>query len=308
MRPLTCLIAAGLFAVACQQADAATVAYGEAFDTLYRIDLDTRTASRVGAAGRYAGQIIGNISGLSQTEDGRLYAAAGGFKLLIEVDPETGTAEVVGDLGLGGQGDPARNDALDLNMAAGCNGTLWLTSGVAGKLWTVDPATGAATLVGDTGPALSGIVARGGQLFGAAGKGDNTFYRINPATGAATAVGAFGPEVKRWVNSISMGFDVDGTLWAVLNYVPPENDHETPADWSDLATINPATGRVHVIGPITGPSALKQVGMKGFTVGPPACTAGSAAIGAPVDAPWMLVLLAALLAFAPRGLRRLRPA
>ena len=64
----------------------------------------------------------------------------------------------------------------------------------------------------------------------------------------------------------------------------------------DVETINPATGRVHMIGPITGPDSLKQVGMKGFTVGPPACTAGSLPVGAPVDSPWMLLLLAAGLA------------
>ena len=39
MRPLTCVIAAGMLAVAAVPAQAAT-AYGEAFDTLYRIDLD----------------------------------------------------------------------------------------------------------------------------------------------------------------------------------------------------------------------------------------------------------------------------
>ena len=41
-----------------------------------------------------------------------------------------------------GQGDPARNDALDLNMIAGCEGELWLTSAYAQKVWTVDPADG----------------------------------------------------------------------------------------------------------------------------------------------------------------------
>jgi hypothetical protein len=307
MRPLTCLIAAGFLAVACHRADAATAAYGEAFDTLYRIDLGTREASRVGAAGRYSGQIIGNISGLSQSADGRLYAAAGGFKLLIEIDPETGVASVIGDLGLAGQGDPNRNDALDLNMAAGCNGTLWLSSGVANKIWSVDASSGATTPVGSTGHALTGIVARGGQLFGAGGKGDNTFYRIDPQTGAATAIGAFGSEVTRWVNSVSMSFDTSGTLWAVINYVPPENDTQTPPDWSDLATINPATGRVHMVGPITGPDALRQVGMKGFTVGPPPCTAGSLPIGAPIDSPWMLALLAAGLASIAAAVRRRHP-
>jgi hypothetical protein len=295
MRLLTCLIAAGMFAVAAHTAGAATLAYGEAFDTLYRIDLTTHEATKVGAAGRYSGQIIGNISGLSMTADGALYAAAGGFKLLVRIDPETGQATVIGDLGLNGQGDPGRNDALDLNMAAGCNGTLWLSSAVANKLWTVDRATGAARLVGSTGHALTGIVAYGERLYGAGGKGDNTFYRVDPATGAATAIGAFGPGITRWVNSVSMSFDEAGTLWAVINYVPPEHDTDIPADWSDLATIDPTTGKVHVIGPITGPESLKQVGMKGFTTGLAPC-GGQQPSPAPIDSPWMLALLAGLLA------------
>jgi hypothetical protein len=295
MRPLTCLIAAGLFAVACSRADAATVAYGEAFDTLYRIDLTTHEATRVGAAGRYSGQIIGNISGLSATSEDAFYAISGAIKVLVRVDPDSGQAVVVGDLGLTGQGDPSRNDALDLNMAAGCGGTLWLSSAFANKLWSVDPATGAARLVGSTGHALTGLVARGERLYGAGGKGDNTFYRVDPATGAATAIGAFGGEVTRWVNSISMSFDEAGTLWAVINYVPPEHDTDIPADWSDLATIDPATGKVHVLGPITGPDSLRKVGMKGFTTGPAPC--GTIAPSpAPIDSPWMLALLSGLLA------------
>ena len=307
MRPLTCLIAAGLFAVACHRADAATVAYGEAFDTLYRVDLQARTADKVGAAGTVANRRIGNISGLTAGSDGSVYAISGSHKALLRIDTDSGSASVVGSLGLDDLGS-GQFDALDLGMAAACDGGLWLSSGTLKQLLRVDPANGATSVVGPTGHSLTGIVERGGQLFGAAGKGDNTFYRIDRATGAATAIGAFGPEVTRWVNSVSMSFDSNGTLWAVINYVPPANDNEIPADWSDLATINTATGRVHLLGPITGPEALKQVGMKGFTLGPPACTAGSGAIGAPVDAPWMLVLLAGLLALVAGGFARTRTA
>lgn len=308
MRPLTCVIAAGMLAVAAIPAQAAT-AYGEAFDTLYRIDLDSHQATRVGEAGRYAGQLIGNISGLSTMRDGGVYAIAGGFKLLIAIDPATGIARVVGDLGLTGQGDPARNDALDLNMAASCDGTLWLVSAVANKVWTVNPADGSTTLVGPTGHTVTGLVAHGDALYGAGGKGDNTFYRIDPATGAATAIGPFGTELDRWVNSISMSFDDGGTLWAVINYIPPEHDTDPLADWSDLATIDPATGHVHVIGPITGPESLRQVGIKGFTTGPAQCTRGSVPAATPAGTPLSFGLLAMLLAAAAvAAQRRRRPA
>jgi MYXO-CTERM domain-containing protein len=93
-----------------------------------------------------------------------------------------------------------------------------------------------------------------------------------------------------------MSFDGVGTLGAVINYVPPEHDTDIPADWSDLATIDPTTGAVHVLGPITGPESLKQVGMKGFTTGPAPCGGDPPPSPAPIDAPWMLGLLVALLA------------
>jgi hypothetical protein len=157
-----------MLAVAAVPAQAAT-AYGEAFDTLYRIDLDKHEATRVGEAGRYAGQLIGNISGLAPKGDGTMYAVAGALKLLIGVDTSTGVARIVGDLGLAGQGDPNHNDALDLNMTASCDGTLWLVSAIANKLWTVNPADGSTTLVGPTGHTVTGLVARGDTLYGAGG-------------------------------------------------------------------------------------------------------------------------------------------
>lgn len=307
MRPLTCLIAAGLLAFCAlpSRASAAT-AYGEAFDTLYRIDLDSRKATEIGVSGFYRGQLIGNISGLTVTEGGAMYAASGALKLLIKVDPDSGNTQVVGSFGLDGQGDPARNDALDLNMVSGCNDTLWLSSAVAGKLWTVDAASGQATLVGPTGHAITGLVAYGDALYGAGGKGDNTLYSIDPKTGASRAIGPFGPAVKRWVNSVSMAFDADGTLWAVFNYMPPESDSAAAVDWSDLATIDPATGTVTMLGPITGPESLRRIGMKGFTAGPPQCARVVAEPQpVPVDAPWLLALLGLLTAATgAAGMRR----
>jgi len=294
-----------MLVVATPSAQAATGAYGEAFDTLYQVDLDTRVATRVGESGRYAGQTIGNISGLTTLPDGSMYAVAGGLKLLLRIDPEDGSADVLGDFGLSGQGDPARNDALDLNMIADCDGTLWLTSAYAAKLWTVDPADGSTVLVGDTGHAISGLAVRDDDLFGAAGKDDNRFYRIDPATGAATPIGAFGAGVTRWINSVSMSFGEDGTLWAVLNYVPPEDDSQALADWSDLATIDPATGELEILGPITGPEALRQIGMKGFSAGPPLCGRGTPPVSAPVNSPWALLLLGLFMATAV-GLNRRR--
>jgi hypothetical protein len=287
-------------------ARAETIAYGEAFDTLYRFGLDSHVAVEVGPAGYFGGQLIGNISGLSFSNDDELFAVAGGLNALTRINPSNGSATVVGTLGLAGQGDPQRNDALDLNMTFGCDDTLWLVSSYAGKLWKVDQATGASTVVGETGHTITGLVARGNALYGAGGKGDNNLYRVSTQTGEARLIGSYGPAAGGWINSLSMSFDDAGTLWAVLNYVPPAPGETLVPDWSDLATIDPNTGEVTVIAPITGPEALRQVGMKGFAIGPPRCVAGATPVAnAPVGTPpWLMLLGVVLIAAAGMAMRR----
>ena len=292
MRALTCYIAAGVLVVAASMsARAETLAYGEAFDTLYRIDLAQPAASKLGVAGRYAGQTIANVSGLTTMPDGSLLAIAGSIKSLVRIDPTTGQATPIGPLGI--DGGSGQFDALDLGMTATCTGSLYLSSGVLHSLYSVNPGTGAATRIGDTGIAISGLAERGGLLYGAGAKGDHHLYRVNPRTGATSEIGAFGPAASKWINSAALSFDADGTLWAVLNYVPPQNESTPPPDWSDLARIDPATGALQMIGPITGPAdSLRQIGMKGFTVGPTPCVrpAGSPN-AAPVNSWWALLLL-----------------
>ncbi len=296
MRPLACLIAAGI-AVFALTANAATVAYGEAYDTLYSIDLTARTATAIGAAGLYGGNPIANISGLTTASNGNLYAAAGASKLFVGINPANGQANVIGSLNSAGQGSGQFN-ALDLGMASDCDGTLWMASGTLKQLWTVDPATGATTLIGATGYPIAGLVSRAGLLYGSGSGGDHGFYRIDKRTGAATLIGNFGPAASSVLNSVAMSFAPDGTLWAVLNYVPPTTGSVTP-DWNDLATIDPATGMMTLLGPIIGPASLRQIGMKGFTAGPTQClAAASDPVGAPIGSPWALALLGMLLAMA----------
>ncbi|HVT31576.1 MAG TPA: hypothetical protein VHE32_02960 [Rhodanobacteraceae bacterium] len=281
------------------------MAYGEAYDTLYQFGLTSHTATAVGSAGRYGGQPIANLSGLSFTPDGdALYAVAGGMNSLARINPETGSASIVGLFGLAGQGDPHRNDALDLGMTFGCDGTLWLVSAYAEKVWTVDSGNGATELVGATGHTITGLVANGSVLYAAGGRGDNGFYWIDTSTGKATRIGDFGDD--RWINSVSMSFDEAGKLWAVLNYVPPAPGSTTVPDWADLATIDVATGKLTIVGPITGPESLRQLGMKGFAIGPPRCALGGGGpFAAPVGTPpWLLVLAGLLVATAAVALRR----
>lgn len=296
MRALICLIAVVLGVVA-SPADAAPVAYAEAFDTLYRIDLAAGTATSIGANGSIGRDAVNDVTGLSLSKDGTLYAVSDTLKLLVRLDKDNGAAESIGSLDLAGQG-VGQFDSLDFGMAFGCGGDLWLSSATTGKLWSVDPATAETTLVGNTGHTITGLAVREGVLYGAGTRNDNFLYRIDTATGAAEAIGSYGASVSHWINSISMNFDADGTLWAVLNYIPPEPGTSDYPDWSDLATIDPQTGEITIMGPIIGDDDLRGIGLRGFAIAPTMCAApsGPAPIGAPVDARWALLLLGALLA------------
>jgi hypothetical protein len=306
MRSLVCLVAAGMLASSATVAGADEVAYGAAYDTIYSIDIASHTAAEIGAAGSYGGVPIVNLSGLSFSPDNVLFAVAGGLGALLRIDPATGHATPVGSFGLSGQGDPQHNDALDLSMTFDCDGTLMLVSAYANKVWTVNPSTGATTLIGPTGHTITGIVAHGNVVYGAGGRGDNGFYRIDTQTGAATEIGNFGD--SRWINSVSMSYDDAGVLWAAINYVPPAPGSDSVADWSDLARIEESTGKITFVGPITGPESLLQIGMKGFAIGPPRCALGSLpAAAAPVGTPpWLLALAALIVALGAFSLRRRR--
>jgi hypothetical protein len=313
MRVPACLAAALLLAVSTSAVRAAT-AYGEAFNELYRIDLGSGDADAIGDAGYVGRDPITDITGLAYGPDGRLYAVSDTLKSLLTLDTSSGSASVVGSLGLAGQGDAGHNDALDFGMTFDCDGNLWLSSATTGKLWSVDRHSGATRSVATLAHPVTGLAVRGAVLYGAGGRGDNTFYRIDPATGEATAIGGFGADLDGiYVNSVALGFDAGGTLWAAINYNPPASDDGDLVEWSDLATIDPATGAVEIQGDITGPSALRYVGMKGLAIGPLQCDATSggspagpgAATGLPALSPWMLALLVLLLGAA--GLRARRP-
>jgi hypothetical protein len=101
-----------------------------------------------------------------------------------------------------------------------------------GGFWTIDPSTGAMTLVGPTGAALSGLSydVTTGVLYAVS---ITDLYTINMATGAATLVGPMGLTV-----AINLACSPTGQLYTVdIN-----NDN--------LYSINKTTGATTLIGPI----------------------------------------------------------
>jgi hypothetical protein len=246
---LRAFIAALVFVVALAPARAAdTLAYSESFDTLFRVDLTAHTATKIGQATPPGVTRFANIEGLTLTPGGALYGVSdgNGAKTLLRIDPATGLGTAIGALNLTG-GDTSGQ--LDLGMAATCDGTLWLSSGT-GLFWRIDPNTAAATFVGNLGAKITGLAARGNQVYGAGSQGNNNFYTINTGTGAATAVGEYG--TSNYITTTSPAFDARGQLWAVLNYVPPPQGQNSFPQWSDLAQINAGSAALTNTGPITG--------------------------------------------------------
>jgi len=166
----------------------ATSAFPEA--DLYRIDAATGTAIlKVGSTE------LQLLDAIAFDENDVLYGV--GFESLpptfnlYTINTETAEATLIGPTGeffAGMAFDPT-------------DGTLWASTGgnanVQDGIFTIDPATGAATLVGTTGlggPTPDICFDNDGNLFGAKGGGlnVNNLISINKSTGAGTVIGPIG--------------------------------------------------------------------------------------------------------------------
>ena len=316
--PLRAVIASLLLAVFSTSAHAQT-AYAEALDTLYAFDLSTRGASPIGLAGSFGGTPLANIEGLSYAPNGQLYAVSDTLlKVLMRIDRGTGTATVIGPLGgSSGLGETAQGplNVLDLGLSFTCDGKLWLSSGATGSLWEVDPTTAATTKIGNLGVTITGLTARGNQLFGAGAQNNPNLYLIDTSTAQATAVGTYGSSINP-ITTASPGFDSSGQLWSVLDDVPPLPPQTSQPQWSSLAKIS-ASGSMNIVGDISTPSGLKYpnnvtqlpfVGLKGLAITSPCSVAAPAPPPdpAPAVSPIALSLLSVLIALLAGTSRRLR--
>ena len=241
-----------------------------AFDGVYRVDLATRQATEIGLTGQYASQLIA-VEGMAYSPDGTLYGVADNLKSLFRIDPNNGAASFVGPMGLSGEGQFSN---LDTAFAITADGRAWLASAVVGKLWRIDLGTGTASLVGDLGFKVSGLAARGNELFAAGCRGDEGLYRVDLDTGAARLIGGFKKEIP-YAPTISIGFDAQNQLWAVINYNPPQTNSGTFASWSDLARVNVEAGTIALTGSLTGPESLRTIPVRGLSIAAPTAVAAT---------------------------------
>lgn len=262
-----------LIALPCATAVAAPVGYsvnsdGSPGDVLHEIDLETGTATPIGAgvsAGDFARE---DIEGMAFAPNGSLWAIDEDQFTLFKVNTGSGTIEP-GEVPIFGIPEPRFND---FGMTFACDGTLYATSVTLQTLYTVSLG-GIATpvgAVGNLGANISAIAAFGSnpvRIFGL-GNGllgedgppeDNrSLYEISPVDGTATPIGNIGGGVAPY-HQAGLSFDGNGQLWAIT-----DRSAVAPGDLpSQILTISTVTGLATVQGE-TG------TGFESLAVAPPA--------------------------------------
>ncbi|MEL6427627.1 MAG: hypothetical protein AAFR54_00525 [Planctomycetota bacterium] len=168
-------------------------------------------------------------------DDGQVFAVSDpflGMPELVRIDPRTGAGTVVANLNLG----TTIATGLEWDSANDRFYVLTVT-----ELYTVDPTTGVATLVGPYGsfaPVLSSALSPTGELYAWCGENGSPLPRgileIDTTTGAAAFVALGEPDsIYRW-----LAFDEDGTLYG--GYEPLGGN-------GDIRTIDLATGQGTVV-------------------------------------------------------------
>jgi streptogramin lyase len=205
---------------------------------LLRVDAGTGAVAEVGAAGSTC------LDFLARSPADELFAITGDSDLeLVRVDSATAAVTPVGPLGVSVTG--AQFVAMTFDPA----GHLWATinsgaepcaSEAATCLYSLDPTTGAATLVGGSavGP-VTGLAADCSGLY-AATFTESVLYRVDGTSGALAEIGPTGvmPAIQ------GMSFAPDGTLWALGAQVAEAPFHSY--------RIDPATGTATEVATLTG--------------------------------------------------------
>jgi PEP-CTERM motif len=207
---------------------------------------------------------------------------------LVSINRTTGVASLVGATGLTDCSFPSSPCGLHSANVLGKLGANLYATDFAQNLYSIDPATGHATLIGPTGvPAVDfiphdtvpgdpnsiyiydeGMFSFGGNLYMSFDTGTldlTTFtptpviapdlYQINPATGAATLITSFpfGIGAINDVNGTLYGFDIPDSQVVTLNL--------SNGNTSFVSDLDPAAGIIDgAAAPVPEPTSLALVG------------------------------------------------
>ncbi len=248
------------------QTVAAPVAYGASVLRLYRIGLGSQTATALNTYGAAGGQEIADIEGLAFAPDGILHGVSDPSKALVRLNTSTGRATLVSRLDVSLRDAPS----LDLGLAFTCDGRAWLSSDQQRRLWELNPVDGSVRLLAETAVRLSGLAARGNELFGISVAGPDapsltqSIYRINTSTGELTRIGEFSTNLP--VVDAGLDFDEQGRLWATFDYNPQPGANPSVVDYGDLVEIDPRTGSLLSRTPMVWMPRGAEGGIEGLAI------------------------------------------
>jgi hypothetical protein len=158
---------------------------------------------------------------------------------LVSINPATGLVTVIGSFNAGNVGNPSTMSDLAFDPSTG---TLYGVGSIGGpQLYRINPLTGQATVIGNTG--LTSTTG-GGLAISSAGLFHGTptasrFGTYNPLTGAYTDIA--NPNKPVGGAYAALDYDENGVLYGLnLGSGSPPPSH--------LVTINPATGLVTDLG------------------------------------------------------------
>jgi hypothetical protein len=282
MLPFARYAAAAMCLAAGTSALAAPTGYSVRSDVdrkLYSIDMASGVATALGATG------FNKIEGLAVNDVGEIFGVNPATAQLVKCSSATGACSAVGVLG----GLPQIQ--TNAGLAFSSTGSLFLAANAV--IYRVDPATAAASALGTTGPALSGLagVAPSDRcssgIFGMGGNNDKgKIYCVDTSNGVATLLGSIN------LAPLDVGLDGDtstGLVWGVTNDVPAKVFSVTPSTLT-VGNISTVTLAGEEIGGFESLAIAHSVKAAAGVADP------RGVIGIPTLSLWTLIALAALIA------------
>ena len=191
-------------------------------DTLYTIDLGTGATTAVGSPGSLG---FGDVEGLSfQPGTGTLFGLDDSSDKLITINLVTGVGSAVGSLGF---------NFRDAGLSFDSSGNLFASSdGGDNGVYSVNPITGAATFLSNSGPDPFALAFADDTLYGVSEDSGCSgsaacLVSVDRTTGVSTEIGSTG---LTNIDEGGLAFDLLGNLWFV------ERNNST------AYTINTTTG------------------------------------------------------------------
>lgn len=261
-------------------------------DKLYSIDLATGAAKALGATGFKDIESLAfspgceTLFGIDDVED-----------VLVQCDLDTGACTAVGKL---------KVDVTDTGLAVAANGLLYMSTDIPNppRLYAINSGTGAATLVGEQGFAVTGLAGRpkdlGAEcpsgLFGLQGDtprgAASHLLCFDLSAGVAERVGQLKAVT---ITDGGLDFDVNGTLYGLTD------GNAAGAEPSRIFRVNTETGAAQVVKAVTV-NGRPVSGFEGLAIAEGICrevvSERQSVLEVPVLDGWGLAGLALLLAAA----------